>query len=399
MKTPWYIQRRYVSRYSLLEAMAREIEAALVERGEVIAGSLEEIDDHHSGPGNALFLNFPQRVEVLPNPVRDPNGGFSLLQFFVDHPLGLSVPITDALSELPHFRLLMPCVDGVHALGMRWPTLRVIPCLHGVPASSLCSEPDIEARHASNERREGVVDVVVSGSIHFEPEVAALKRQVPPAYLPAWATIVDWLVEEPHTSFEQAADVVLTPMGFRPGDWTLLSSLWPSVMAEVNRRRRLSLVESLQGLDTLVIGGATWKPHCTGTIRHAGDIAYADLPSALTRARVALAWGPTQFAHSFSERLLLGLAAGCAVVADDRRLVRQVFASPGQPEFVRLFDARYPKAAREAVESLLAQPAVRHAMASMGRLAVAKGHLWRHRVPILAGAASDALSEHATAVI
>jgi Glycosyl transferases group 1 len=397
MAAPVYLQRRYLSNYGLLSSMADELAQVIGEHHGTAVRNLEEIERHDAGPGIAIFFNFPQHFEDLPKHVREPGGRFALLQFFVDHPLGLNCLTTEALSRLDHFRLLMPCVDGAHLIGQRWPRLRSAMCLHAVPASALCDETELERRHTrtSGEGRSDPMrtDVVIAGSIHSDQALATLKRSVPAPYAAACAQMVEWLVADPSASFEQVADVVLTPLGYRSGEWGLLSGLWPSVMAEVNRLRRVTLVESLQGLTTTVYGPSSWKPFCTGTIRYGGDVNYADLPSRLAQAQVCLAWGPTQFAHSFSERLLLSMAAGCATVTDDRMLTRRIFVPSDQPELVRLYSPRKPGAARAQIEQLLSTPTARLGMAFRARRAIQERHLWRHRVPLIMNVAHDALSE------
>jgi hypothetical protein len=93
---------------------------------------------------------------------------------------------------------------------------------------------------------------------------------------------------------------------------------------------------------------------------------------------VGLAWGPTQFVHSYSERIMLAMAAGCAAVSDDRLLVRRDF-----PGLCGLYDAGRPESAREACERLLADPAGSIAMAARGRAWVGERCLWRHRAGVL----------------
>lgn len=156
------------------------------------------------------------------------------------------------------------------------------------------------------------------------------------------------------------------------------------VIPAVNRRRRIALVKAMQGISTAVFGGEAWREVCTGTIRYAGQVPYADVAERLTTARVCLAWGPTQFTHSFSERVLLSMAAGCATVADDRLFLRRHFVDRrSDGACLRLFDAAAPASARAAVEQVLNDREASLAMAVRGRRAIKAAHLWRHRVDTL----------------
>ncbi len=354
------------------------------------------------GPGAAVFFNFPSRLADIPERLRASDSPVALLQFFVDHPLALDTRVMDALSELPHFRLVLPCVDSAHLLRLRWPNLQYTHVLHAVPESALASEISIRARWDRVGRGGGRgggsggdepgCDVVVAGSIHSDEEISRARSEVPRSLQPAREQIVRMMLESPAMAFEQAADLVLSFAGQASGDWGLLSSLWRSVMPEVNRERRVAMVSQLQGLDVVVYGADAWKPLCTGTIRHGGNVAYDRLSSVLARGRTCLAWGPTQFAHSVSERVLLSMAAGCATVSDDRWLARRLFKVEGEGTVLSVFDPTRAGSAREAIERLLASPEASMAMARRGRLEVAERHLWRHRLGLLNAIAADASS-------
>jgi hypothetical protein len=104
-------------------------------------------------------------------------------------------------------------------------------------------------------------------------------------------------------------------------------------------------------------------------------VGYADIPAAFARGRVALAWGPTQFVHSYSERIMLAMAAGSAAVSDDRLLVRRDF-----PGLCALYHAGEPATARAACEGLLADPEAAIERAMRARKWVEDRCLWSARV-------------------
>jgi hypothetical protein len=392
----WLIQKRYQSQFQLLEAMAIELAEALEESGVGVESGLDRL---YGFPGTAgahedgvaLFFNFPARFADLPAVLRSPGSPIALVQFVVDHPLAVDPLVMDGLSKLSHYRLVLPCVDSSHLLRLRWPGLAYTHCFHALPPRALAEEASIERRWTRGPLGAApVCDVVVAGSIHGEKELGRVRASVPAHLRPAREALVAMLVESPTMPFEQAADLVLSSMGHPSGDWGLLSAMWRGVTPEVNRLRRVELVRSLQGLDAIVYGAEAWTEFCTGTIRYGGNVAYRDLPSVLAHGRTCLAWGPTQFAHSFSERLLLSLAAGCATITDDRWLARQVFPSTRGRELVHWYDPAMPRSARDAIERALAFPAASIEMACRGRSEVASKHLWRHRLPLLTALAEDA---------
>jgi len=230
-------------------------------------------------------------------------------------------------------------------------------------------------------------DVVVAGSVHSEQGVRELKWSLPSQAHPWIDEIVQLMLEYPAMPYEQALDCVCGSRSVITGNWPMAAGMWRAVAADFNRERRVQLVQSLQGLDVAVFGSDAWEEFCTGTIKYAGNVAYAEVPGALATGRVCLAWGPTQFPHTFSERLLLSMASGCASVCEDRYLVRQHF---GQ-EHCASFDPKHPTSARDEIESLLSSPDTLCALSAAGRTIVESHHLWECRVEKLAALASEAI--------
>ncbi len=386
MPLAFFTADRYASRYGLLGEMSREIGAALLEAGHLVnpTGTVRVEGAAH------VFMNFPDSFEALSRWAGiGPGRAGALINVMVDHPFAFDPGLLTRLAALPGYRLAMPCLDDTHLLRLRWPTLKHVHVMHGVPASSVCDERALEAGHmarAGGGRRE--IDLLVAGSIHAPNEVAALRERVPAPLRGAGDEMVRAMLARPWMSLGQALELSL-PTGVHASDqWLLMRTMWQYVTAALNRERRVALVRAMQGIGTTVIGGQALEEHCTGTIRYAGEAAYAELAPWFARARVCLAWGPTQFVHSFSERLLLAMGGGCACVADDRELVARQFGRDGTR--VRLFDAADPDAARHRVHELLSDPSLAWAVAGAGREAVASGHLWAHRVAALVGLAMDA---------
>ncbi len=373
MAFPVYIHGNYESRYALLGAMARELGAAFEERG----CPVNPDEPVGSTPGAMIWFNSPASIDAIPDAARDPANGVALIQIFVDHPYALSEPLIDELAALPHYRLLMPCVDGLHLLRDRWPTLRVGYLAHAVPPESVCER-------AEGDREAGVI---VAGSIHSEAELAETESRFPSQFQRPCREMVELMVAHPHMPFEQAADLVMGSRSMPTVPWAVSAGLWRLVSARVNRRRRIALVEALQGLPVEVWGLDPWREVCTGTIEYKGEFAYADSGTMLASTRCCLAWGPTQFQHSYSERQLLSMAAGCATVSDDRLLVRGQLARG-----LEVFDAARPAEAADLFRDLLNDEPRRLDLARRGRDLVASAFLWSHRVERIASIASEAIT-------
>lgn len=378
MAFPVYIPMRYESRYSLLGAMARQLAEAFARRGCEVNPRSPEVGAVES---LLVYFNFLPSTEDLHPAVRASGSRVAVVQFLVDHPLAVNDRQMDEMAELPNFRLFLPCMDGAHLLRLRWPGLIHAHCPHGVGPESVVGD---EAIGADRE-----MDLVVTGSVHTEGELSAMRERMPAAMRGVGDEIARLLVEHPGMSFEQAADVVLCGLNVPSGQWRLLAMLWSYATAVVNRERRLGMVRAMQGVRTAVYGAESWREVCGGTIEYRGEVGYGELPGVLSRAKVGLAWGPTQFTHTFSERLLLSMGAGCASVVDDRLMVRREFAVGEELLVHAPGDAA---GARACVERLLGDEGLRVEMARRGRDAVARGHLWEKRLDLFAAVGSAAIA-------
>lgn len=388
MAFPVYIPLSYTSRYELLGAMAHEAAAAFAEAGCAVnpAGDPEQTVRAAGGRALVLFFNhcaFSDTWTELMRAGSSRGVHLAVVQMFVDHPLALDASYMDTWANVPGFRTLLPCPDGLHWLAMRWPWIRHAPCAHAVPQSALAPAESLD--DAALAARE--FDVVVTGSIHTQPQVDALAAGLPPAVRAGCDEMIDLLSRTPWMSFETALDLALGQRGLVTGRFAPVQRVWAYVTAAVNRARRLSMVRELEGRRVVVFGPDSWSEVTGGTIVHGGHVAYAQLPAALRRGRVCLAWGPTQFVHGWSERLLLGLAAGCACVCDDRMLVRRDFSA-----VTSRFDAAQLGACAAAVDALLADPTRAAEIARAGHAAVQERHLWRHRLQNIVAAAQDTVA-------
>lgn len=361
-----HIPGSVTSRYSLLNAMIEELAAAFVQEGYPINPETPAQQALH------LFFNFAHEPRKFLAWAQPSKPGRSLIQFFVDHPFVLDERLMDEFVRVPSFRLVMPCADETCLLPLRFPSLKTIRVAHGIPRSALCDAASLEASHATRD-----IGVFVAGSIQTDEELAERSSGVPAPLRSAVDDMVALMLEHPWMSFIQACDI--TAPGVATADqWRLIRILWRATVDRVNTKRRIRTVEALQGLDTTVYGPSIWTKHCTGTIKYAGELAYADVPHAMAKAKVCIAWGPTQFTHSYSERQLLSMAAGCATLSDDRLLARQelgdacAFYNPANPSSLRALAERY-----------LSDTAARVSLATIGRNQAEAKHLWNHRVPAL----------------
>ncbi len=388
------VQTEYGSRYGLLGAMAREIAEGLTQAG-------IPTRQGEPRPGDTfLWLNFPATAEALPAACRE--GSANMVQYFVDHPFAIDPRVMDTLAKQPRHTLALPCIDGNHLLRLRWPTLSHVPVLHGVRAADVVADDTIAPSHqpaATNTNPSAPaprdIEIFIAGSIHTEPELAELRARLPEPIRELADQVGDLVAAIPTMPAEQAMDLVIAPAGIGVGQWPLMAAVWSYAIARANRARRLSLVRALQGLPVTVFGTEAWQPECTGTIRYAGNASYADIPALMRRARICIAWGPTQFAHSFSERQLLAMASGCATVSDDRLLARSILGpSPARPEGILFYDAAQPTSCRAHVERLLRDPSAAAALAAAGASIVGAAHTWRHRAASLV---PESLRTHAAA--
>lgn len=373
-----WIHARYESAYGLLGTMARELCEGLVEAGHDARMINLAVDPHPEG-GVFVFFNAPVTLDAFPRALWEPGSGLRAAQVFVDHPFAMPHAAIDDWARrgadgLGNLRVCLPCADDVHLLRMRWPGLVHAWMGHGIPASVLCGSEAI-SRQAWDARE---FDVVVTGSIMGEQGIREAFARMTPEIQAMVREIVAVMVADAGVGYLQAMDLVMGSRSVITGEWATAQAFWRVCVAMTNRIRRMRAVQSLQGLKVGVFGSEAWREVCTGSIEYAGRADYADVHTAFGRGRVGLAWGPTQFVHSYSERIMLAMAAGCAAVSDDRLLVRRDFSG-----LCGLYDAGRPETARAACEALLADPDGSISMAARARAWVGERCLWRHRVGVL----------------
>jgi len=377
-ETIWILSE-YASQFGLLGAMSREIADAC--RGSGLDARLFTLrDEPQPVSGVMVFMNVPRSIESLPRALFTPGSALRAVQIGVDHPFALPDGVLDSWRErngLANLRLCMPCLDDAHLLRARFPGLVHAWVPHGIPRSALCALDDVS--RSGWDARE--FDVVVTGSVRPLEHIERGRAQLNPGVRAMLSEIVHLMIKEPHLGYLAAFDLVMGSRGVITGDWDAQKSLWNLAIAEVNRARRLSLVASLQGLKVGVFGSREWERECTGTIEYAGEVSYEDCAGAFERGRVALAWGPTQFVHAYSERIMQAMAGGACVVADDRILLRRDFNRPETT--ATLFDLKHDRGARHAIEAHLSDPDGSVEQARRGRKLVEHRCLWTHRLGAL----------------
>jgi hypothetical protein len=375
-----WIHKAYQSQFDLLGAMAAEIAGAFIALG-YDARLIDIAHDPSPTQGLFLFLNTPQSLAQLPQALFTPNPTLKAVQLHVDHPFALPDSIIDQWNQhnnLENFHLHLPCLDDAHLLRPRFPNLIHSWTPHGIPQSTLSNPDHITQQHHANRP----FDVVCTGSIRSQDEIDKGLNALDQSMTIMVTDVVHLMLKEPWLGYVAAVDLALGSRGVITGNWSTQKHFWGLVTAIVNRHRRTQTVQSLQGLKVGVFGSSAWKEHCTGTIEYAGEVAYADSASAFAQGRIGLAWGPTQFVHSYSERIMQAMAGGSCVIADDRLLVRRDFNGAASPagDTVRLFDWGDPNAARAAADAQLADPQGSLNMAKRSRELVERTCLWTHRV-------------------
>lgn len=388
-ETVW-IQGRYASAYGLLGEMASELGAELAAAG-WDARVIDVGADRHPERGVFVFFNAPVDLDAFPRGLWEGGAGGSggaglrAVQVFVDHPFALPDAALDEWARrgreagigsggLGNLRVCLPCADDVHLLRMRWPGLVHAWMGHGIPAGALCdgSRLDRGAWAAKD------FDVVVTGSVAEQGEIdGALARMTAPVRAMV-GEIVAVMSADARVGYLQALDLVMGSRSVVTGEWKTAQAFWRVCIAAVNRIRRVRAVQALQGLRVGVYGSEAWREFCTGSIAYAGKVGYGAIAGAFGRGRIGLGWGPTQFVHSYSERIMLAMAAGCATVSDDRLLVRRDF-----PGLCGLYDAARPETVRAVCEKMLADPDASIEMARRARAWVGERCLWRHRAGAL----------------
>ncbi|MBY0312636.1 MAG: glycosyltransferase [Phycisphaerales bacterium] len=402
---------RYASRFDLLSAMATQLAEGMLDAGFGLVDD-ECVVDRGSGASERVvrvFFNHPVSFGALKTwadgaAERGAGRGLEhddLVQVFVDHPLAMGSGVMDELVALERFRVLLVSTDDASLLRMRWPRMRFARCLHAVWPGAVADERGVAASQlgldgARNEigceRRD--IDVIVAGGIASERELANVWSTVPEGLRDAARDMRDLMIAEPGLGFVAACEACMPGFTRATDSWRLLQSVQRACVADVNRRRRVAAVDALRGLRgrdgrrarVVVIGPEAWREVCPvdageeGAVVYGGEVAYGALPEQFRRAKVCVALGPTQFTTAYSERLLLGMAAGCACVAEGRMMVRQVIG-----EGVGMFPEGNVGEMRARVEAMLADDQDRARRGVWGVREVLSRHLWRHRAGLIVG--------------
>ncbi len=385
MQDTIWIHSLYQSQFDLLGAMSEELLEAFTAKG-YDARIFDLAPDNMPTEGTLFFMNTSNSLQGLPPALFTPDTNMRAIQYYVDHPFGLSdgsIDQWDQINKLSNYRLALPCIDDAHLLRYRFPNLIHGWIPHGIPRSALCDLGTLTPEHFANRE----FDVVVTSSVRPQEEIdEAIAEIKDPGMVQLINSIANMMIRDPQLGYVAACDLTLGTKGIITGKWITQRHLWGLVIAIVNRYRRIETVKALQGLKVGVFGSEEWAKHCTGTIKYAGQASYAECADAFSRGRIGLAWGPTQFVHSYSERIMQAMAGGACVVADDRLMVRHDFNGSMSAEHTdptaTLFDwsGTNLHQAREKIDALLAQPDVALKQAIRGRMHAERTCLWEHRV-------------------
>lgn len=385
-----WIHHQYQSQFDLLGAMSVELCEAFNAKG--VDARLRKLTvDTMPTEGTLFFMNTDDTLLGIPPELLKQNSSMRAIQYYVDHPFGLSdggIDKWNEINQLENYRLALPCIDDAHLLRYRFPNLVHGWVPHGIPRSALCNAESLTPDHYN--ARE--FDVVVTSSVWSQERINdTISTIKDPGIGQMVNDIANMMIRDPHLGYVAACDIALGSRGIITGKWITQKHLWNLVIAIVNRFRRIETVKALQGLKVGVFGTDEWAKHCTGTIHYAGQATYAECAGAFERGRVALAWGPTQFVHSYSERIMQAMAGGACVVADDRMMVRHDFngtmSANSESPTAKLFDwsGTNIASAREAIDYQLAHPEESLEMAKRGRAHVENTCLWEHRVEAMMG--------------
>lgn len=384
----------YSSRYGLLGRFGVEVAGAFLRAGMTV--NAERIADGERAL--AVFFNvLSTDVHTLLSRGLPPSARpMPLVNWLVDSPLAFDTRQWDLASQTPGYRLATTSDEEIQLLKLRWPTIRHGCVPHGVDPEALCDRDHITPTHAGAGTTPRDIDVLVTGSIATPAELLERRQAVPLRIEKNVHDLVALRLEHPSLTFTSAYDLSM-PTGLAAAEhWNLLNAVFRTSTMMVNARRRIALVRALQGLNVVVLGAGEWGPHCTGTVRHAGNVPFDQISAWIKRAKVTIALNPPQFTHAISERLLLSLAGGAATITDDRLQVRRLFCAGTrgtQSTLLRTFDVTEPSQARAHAEQLLADHDARAQMGTLARDEIAGKHHWQHRLIGIVALAVDAIQQ------
>lgn len=348
------------SQYGLLGTFAEQIGRAATRCGWAFNEPLQDDDS-----STILLINNTSDLDgMIANA-----GEARIVHLFVDHPLTARFDHLKILQGRPYYEAAFVTPDDLHLANLRFPALTCRHVMHGVDRDLVMSADDVDASYTNGQRD---IDVLYCGSIVTEEELALRLDAVPEPIRPYLHKMVAMRRQSPCASLGQIWDACVPP-GRCSDYWTLMCMAFMYVAAKIGRESRIASVAGLRDYHATVIGTPEWEKHCTGKVKYGGEIPYADLHKVMRRAKVCVCDNPPQFVMGTSERVLLAMASGCAVVSDyryelDHRFGVDAISLDGSVPIFRLLNGT------EGME-----------MGIRAAGLIASGHTWDHRIPALLG--------------
>ena len=120
-----WIHNLYQSQFDLLNAMSEELCEAFNAKG--YTAKLRNLaPDSMPTEGTMFFMNTDDSLSGMPPELLEQGSVMRAIQYYVDHPFGLSDGSIDKWNQINHlenYRLALPCIDDAHLLRYRFPNL------------------------------------------------------------------------------------------------------------------------------------------------------------------------------------------------------------------------------------------------------------------------------------
>ena len=105
--------------------MSEELLEAFIAKG-YDARIFDLSPDNMPTEGTLFFMNTNNSLQDLPPALFTPDSNMRAIQYYVDHPFGLSDGSIDQwnqINALSNYRLALPCIDDAHLLRYRFPNI------------------------------------------------------------------------------------------------------------------------------------------------------------------------------------------------------------------------------------------------------------------------------------
>jgi hypothetical protein len=190
--------------------------------------------------------------------------------------------------------------------------------------------------------------------------------------------MTEWALNHRQATFWEVYTLAAHQFAFNPHNEQTYCLLLHYVGRLVRTRRRVAMVQQLQGLPVHVWGNAVWQRYATGSLTYHGPASVQEATRVVAQSQLTLHSQPIHIAHGLHERPLNALASGTFCLANTQPSFDEAFAG-----YLGSFENETLGDVATQVAYWLTHHDEREARAAQGQQHVLAHHTWHQRVTTL----------------